>query len=39
MCSRESFAVLPTRYIAGLMIFLAAFLLGESAARLIGSIT
>jgi hypothetical protein len=32
MCSRESCSVLPTRLIAGLVIFLAAFLVGLAAA-------
>lgn len=33
MCSRESYAVLPSRFIASLMIFLAAFIVGISAAQ------
>jgi hypothetical protein len=33
MCSRESYAILPSRFIASLLIFLAAFLIGISAAQ------
>jgi hypothetical protein len=35
MCSRESYAVLPSRFIASLLIFLAAFIVGISAAQFV----